>query len=486
MAKTESTAVNELVDLVRARKRRAASEPARDLFTLPTSAPRHPPRMTSTIPPMRGAGEVAPLPRSRAPLATAQHQQLPTSDVPNVRIRPVTPSRGTTIPPLVRGRVVAQGTLAPPIPTSRPQPLFPVIQPPDAPTDHWYEAPRASLGSRRDTSRLKKLIVPTIALSVVGAVACYLAFDNAPRPSTTTTVAASGTVAGTPATQAAPTPGVVAARPAPQDLAERRAAPRAESDNAATASAGGGDAEPPTKAEQADEIARATAPQPSAAVATNETDTDAPPVTREAQTANGVINFVDVRIDSTPAGATVTLVDGGKQTFIGTTPISTFVDPARQYDLILELDGLPMRKRHIDPNKTSYIDVKLGAAKSVASAHAAETPSSAQRVRSRRAKRTTSAPSSQLAEPSFGLDETADGSDGDASMGILMVSTKPPCEILIDGKATGLVTPQRGIELPVGSHKVTFINEEMSIKKSFLVKVTAEKASKLIRDMMPK
>jgi hypothetical protein len=67
-----------------------------------------------------------------------------------------------------------------------------------------------------------------------------------------------------------------------------------------------------------------------------------------------------------------------------------------------------------------------------------------------------------------------------------MVSTKPPCEIVVDGKATGLVTPQRGIELAPGQHKVTFTNEELGIKKTVLVKITADKPTKLIKDWMPK
>ena len=67
MAKSESTAVNALIDMVRSGKP-ARADAGDDLF-----AANHPPRMTSTIPPLRGAGEVAPLPRTRAPTGTSQH-----------------------------------------------------------------------------------------------------------------------------------------------------------------------------------------------------------------------------------------------------------------------------------------------------------------------------------------------------------------------------------------------------------------------------
>jgi hypothetical protein len=65
-----------------------------------------------------------------------------------------------------------------------------------------------------------------------------------------------------------------------------------------------------------------------------------------------------------------------------------------------------------------------------------------------------------------------------------MVSSKPPCDILIDGKATGLTTPQRSISLGAGVHKVTFVNEAEKIKKTVSVTISADKATKLIQDLM--
>ena len=100
MAKTESTAVNELISLVQGGTKAPDLDPGGDLFAEPKSTKVQPPRMTNTIPPMRGAGEVAPLPRGRAPQSTSQHS-LAEQAAP-VRMKTASPSRGTTIPPLAR------------------------------------------------------------------------------------------------------------------------------------------------------------------------------------------------------------------------------------------------------------------------------------------------------------------------------------------------------------------------------------------------
>lgn len=67
-----------------------------------------------------------------------------------------------------------------------------------------------------------------------------------------------------------------------------------------------------------------------------------------------------------------------------------------------------------------------------------------------------------------------------------MVSSKPPCEIAIDGVATMLTTPQRAIKLKPGKHKVTLFNTSQAIEVTYTVDIQANKPTKLIRDLMPK
>ena len=99
MAKTESTAVNELIELV-ATAKPLPPDPDEDLmFKEPVQAPapKKTTRMTSTVPPIKGAGEVAPLPHTRA--ASGTHSGFPVVPPP-VRVSTAPPSRGVTIPPL--------------------------------------------------------------------------------------------------------------------------------------------------------------------------------------------------------------------------------------------------------------------------------------------------------------------------------------------------------------------------------------------------
>ena len=63
-----------------------------------------------------------------------------------------------------------------------------------------------------------------------------------------------------------------------------------------------------------------------------------------------------------------------------------------------------------------------------------------------------------------------------------MVSSKPPCEIVIDGVATVLMTPQRALKLPAGKHKVTLFNLTYNIDTTIEIVIEAKKATKLIRD----
>jgi len=65
-----------------------------------------------------------------------------------------------------------------------------------------------------------------------------------------------------------------------------------------------------------------------------------------------------------------------------------------------------------------------------------------------------------------------------------MISTKPPCEILIDGKATGMSTPQRAMSLPAGAHKITLVNTGANITKNVMVQINADQATKLVKDLL--
>jgi hypothetical protein len=160
--------------------------------------------------------------------------------------------------------------------------------------------------------------------------------------------------------------------------------------------------------------------------------------------------LVDLTLDSKPAGATVTMIDHGASTIAGTTPLAMSVDPAHEVDLTFSLAGQEPKTVHVDPKTMKKVTVELAVVE----------PEPAAPVAARK-------------KPS-----SSGGS------GTLMVSTKPPCEIAIDGKSTGLVSPQRSITVAAGRHQITFTNTQQHIKKTVAVAVTANHSTKLIRDLM--
>src|SRR5687767_10935806 len=85
---TESTAVNELIELV-ATAKPLPPDPDEDLmFKAPSKRTKQmsPPRMTSTVPPVRGAGDIEPLPRARSPVGTNQGLQTIKAAPPAIRV----------------------------------------------------------------------------------------------------------------------------------------------------------------------------------------------------------------------------------------------------------------------------------------------------------------------------------------------------------------------------------------------------------------
>jgi hypothetical protein len=533
MAKSESTAVNALIDLVRSGKP-AASEQGDDLFAAPTA-----PRMTDTVPPVDAAGEVAPLPRTRTPAGTS-----PQAVNPQVRMSTAPPTRATTIPPLpnARGgkslppphRASSPGRPSPiPQPAAResaarvtaeraPSPAAAVARPSSPPAampaaidrtgdevsaESWFEASRAVekidetwVGTKQAPRRrapatsLTKALLAFAALAIVGFGVAYLVFHH------TDTKAAK---------KIPPVAHVAKPAPkAPEMTATAPAAPSTESANAATATAGATQPEPPAptaapsvgpadpnvpvhpNANDAKIVAKSSpdAPVAPVAVAAPVPAVAAPaPVVEEVKTAHGMVKLVDVRIDSKPEGATVMLVDNGKSAFLGTTPVAASLDPSRGYDVVLTLQGRQTTTTHFDPTKTQKLEVALArpgssppAVKAAASAPKAKHVASA----APKADVASAAPNADVASSAPKADPADSGANAAAGSGTLMVSSKPPCAIWVDGKDTGLITPQRAIPLPAGTHKVTLVNTDANITKTVAVMITADQSTKLIQDLM--
>ena len=485
-------------------RRRASSQGPAVTAAEVSSPPPLPRRTSSQLAVARPSASLPPPHRDAPP----PHRDAPRGSAPSFRSRPTVPSSASLpmLPSLPSLPPPTAPVAAPFKPASDRSVAamphqYPVIKRPrtvDATGDviraeNWFElssaiakmdqadgtavVPRPQGDTRR---MIKRLIVPAILVGIAGgALGAYVAVDRQ-KASRARTAAAGTAELRHVMPEAVPTP-AAPPEPAPVAMAatDPMAAATAATDPAAAASAA---TDPATTA-----AAPTAAPAPVTAIATSSD----PAAVREVQTPRGVVTLVDVRINSKPAGATVMLVDNGKTSFLGSTPLATSLDPSRRYDVIFTLPGRPTQMAPLDPTKTSTLDVTLGRGKR--SRHAehrapalaravVETPAPAPApakptARAKATARHASAPRQMaLADPGFG--DTAAGD------GTLMVSSKPPCEIVIDGKPTGLTTPQRSIALSAGRHKVTFINAPAGIKKTVAVSIRADKPTKLIQDLM--
>ena len=197
--------------------------------------------------------------------------------------------------------------------------------------------------------------------------------------------------------------------------------------------------------------------------------------------------LVDVRFDSVPAGATVTLVDRGHTSLIGATPITAALDPSHTYDIVFSLDGRATTMATLDPSKSKAVRTVLPAigssnhssVNSVSRNEAAMPAVAAAPKSSSKSRSTKETPSKAVKTVATTAPTETPVKGGE---GVVMISSKPPCEIFVDGKDTGMMTPQRNITLRAGAHTITLVSKVNGIKKNVAVQVVAGKSTKLVQD----
>ena len=202
------------------------------------------------------------------------------------------------------------------------------------------------------------------------------------------------------------------------------------------------------------QVAVATTPAPVPAATVTPAAPPAPPVTPPT--------LATVRVDTQPAGATAMLVDDGKTSLIGTTPVDAELDRTREYDVILTLEDHETHIEHIDPSANQHVLVVLAAEEAPAPAPA-PAPVHHHHNNPKKVEHTVVA-------------------EKQAGTGSLKVSSKPPCSIVIDGKTTGMTTPQAAIALAVGHHDVTLVNAEEGIHLTTEVEISADHSTQLVQD----
>jgi hypothetical protein len=86
-------------------------------------------------------------------------------------------------------------------------------------------------------------------------------------------------------------------------------------------------------------------------------------------------------------------------------------------------------------------------------------------------------------EPKTRVGKGADKSA--AGEGYLRLGSKPWTNIAVDGKDSGLHTPQTQMKLVAGSHRITLSNPQFNIKETFSVEIKAGETATVIKDLRP-
>jgi len=190
--------------------------------------------------------------------------------------------------------------------------------------------------------------------------------------------------------------------------------------------------------------------------------------------------LVDVRLDSTPSGATATLLSNGVSTPLGSTPVDASIDPNKSYDVVLALDGFPSKVEHLEPGKSTHVVVAFGDPPAAEAPVVAQKPAKSSRHHGHHAQAArvaVAAPAHHAAAPKAAkADRVPDPGVGN---GTLAVMTSGPAAILIDDSNTGLTAPQRAIPLPAGHHNVRIIAAGQHINKLVPVDISAHHTTRI-------
>ena len=240
------------------------------------------------------------------------------------------------------------------------------------------------------------------------------------------------------------------------------------------------------------------------------------------------IEGINGNFESTPPGAVVSLIIDGKRESLGTSPAKSPLDPRKSYQVLFEKPGYVSVNRPVlftgALDEKIIVNLEKAGGVTVAETGSAANPNAGNAghvaapfppiVPVQHPVAHPVGPATHPANPTNGEhisnggntplpgdkpgsgekpssgEKPAGGETGDkpasSGQGTLLIGSKPPCDIFIDGSSTGLHTPAKDIKLPAGKHKVTLVNNEFGIRETFTVDIKADAVEKAIKDYSDK
>ncbi len=207
--------------------------------------------------------------------------------------------------------------------------------------------------------------------------------------------------------------------------------------------------------------------------------------------------------DSTPPGATVSLIVDGKREVLGPSPQKAPLDPRHSYQVLFEKQGYvsvnrPIVFTGIQEEKVNVPLEKTGALVTTEPPKLPDDPKNNKPpVVTPPVKPPIEKPPVVVAPPvkppvekppieKPPIEKPPVVVEKPKGTGTLTLGSKPPCEIYVDGAPTGLHTPQPKMSLPAGKHRITLINNEFGINERFVVDIKPDAVEKVIKDFSDK
>jgi serine/threonine-protein kinase len=232
-------------------------------------------------------------------------------------------------------------------------------------------------------------------------------------------------------------------------------------------------------------------PEPPAVAARG--DAGAPPAVGPVAAA------VKARFTSVPSGAKVYLVCDGKRTYQGSTPYDSKLDPGKQCSVSLELGGHKPYVQELQTEGKTQLNVDAVLEKSEEVKLAVgpkekpvkplvEKPIKEKPIKEKPVKEKPVKEKPIKERPIAVKPPKEEGPDvkpptAATKTGYLRINSKPWTRIYIDGRDTGLTTPQTKISLPAGRHSVTLVNNPFNIKHSFSITIQAGETATKVLDL---
>ncbi len=216
-------------------------------------------------------------------------------------------------------------------------------------------------------------------------------------------------------------------------------------------------------------------------------------VAGKAEVVRVSLDPIDIlgRFTSEPPGAKVILVSDGKKKKLGSAPAEAKLDPRKRYEVMFKKPGYVTVTKPVSITGQPDVNVAVVMERS-GTAIARRDPDRGKKAdtRPKKVKRGSDSLLDKKPDKKSDRGKVKPPKKDDTPKKVtgppatLLIGSKPPCKIYIDGKDTGKRTPQRGIKVKPGKHKITLVNNEFKIKKTIRIDVKPGESKKIIKNFV--